>query len=119
MSSTGKIIGYLPGWNTPPSAQNLASAGYTHVIVAFGVFDLNTPGNIVSAFSTITSQYISSLHALGLKVLLSIGGASTSISSTTVNFHQAVKLASSFTVFENNFINSINNLSAQYGFDGM
>jgi len=118
-STAGRVIGYLPGWKTPPSASSLSSAGYTHIIVAFGVFDMGTPGNIYPAFSTVSAEYINTLHSVGIKVLLSIGGASTSINNTTVNFDQVVKLAPNVSVFKTNFINSITNLISQYGFDGI
>ncbi|AUL79865.3 hypothetical protein QJ857_gp0294 [Tupanvirus soda lake] len=117
--STGKIIGYLPGWVAPPLAAELSNAGYTHIIVAFGVFSMNTPGEITSAFSELSVDYIKSLKAAGLKVLLSVGGALTSIPSTTVDFMQVLKLASSTKVFEDTFINSFKKLVTQYGFDGI
>lgn len=117
--TSGKVIGYLPGWNKPPLASDLANAGYTHIIVAFGVFDLTVAGNIYPAFSEISADYIQSLKNVGIKVLLSIGGASSSIENTTVDFHQVVKLAPDFTTFKNNFIASFKNLVALYGFDGI
>ncbi|HAT8591185.1 TPA: hypothetical protein F7Z63_04245 [Legionella pneumophila] len=114
----GRIIGYIPGWKTPPTAQELASAGYTHVMIAFGVFSTNTPGVIVPAFETITKEYIQSLHQAGIKVILSLGGALTSIPNTTVDFHQVLVASSSPDVFKQTFINSLKGLISQYGFDG-
>ncbi|MCW8397987.1 glycosyl hydrolase family 18 protein [Legionella sp. PATHC038] len=114
----GRIIGYLPGWETPPSATTLANAGYTHILVAFGVFSTTNPGQITSAFDTVSASYIQSLHNAGIKVLLSIGGASSGIANTTVDFHQVLSAASSPTAFEQTFISSLENLLTQYNFDG-
>ncbi|MCL9684702.1 glycosyl hydrolase family 18 protein [Legionella maioricensis] len=116
--SSGRIIGYVPGWKTPPTAQSLANAGYTHALIAFGVFSTTSPGAITPAFDTITPAYIQSLHQAGIKVLLSLGGASTSIANTTVDFHQVLTAASSPSVFQQTFINSLQGLITQYGFDG-
>lgn len=118
-SSTGRIIGYLPGWNTPPAATTLANAGYTHILVAFGVFSTSSPGQITSAFDTVTRSYINSLHAAGIKVSLSLGGASSSVPNTTVNFHQVLSAASSASAFQQSFIQSVQNLITEYGFDGI
>lgn len=117
-STGGRIIGYLPGWDTPPSATDLANAGYTHILVAFGVFSTTNPGQITSAFDTVSASYIQSLHNAGIKVLLSLGGASSSIANTTVNFHQVVSAASSPTAFEQKFLSSLESLVTQYNFDG-
>ncbi len=119
-NSSGRIIGYLYGWETPPSAEAIAQAGYTHILIAFGLFSTTTPGNIniqaISGFDL--TSYVQSLHQNGLKVLLSIGGASTNIPNTTVNFDDAVHAASTPQVFVNNFISSMNQLVSTYGFDG-
>lgn len=116
--SSSRIIGYVPGWKTPPTAQSLANAGYTHVLIAFGVFSTTTPGTITPAFDTVTQAYIQTLHQAGIKVLLSLGGALTSIPDTTVDFHQVLTAASSPTVFQQTFINSLQGLITQYDFDG-
>ena len=118
-STTGKIIGYLPGWNIPPSATALASAGYTHIIVAFGVFDLAIGGRIVPAFPEITAAYVKSLKDAGLKVLLSVGGASTSVANTTVEFNTALRAAPNQSTFESNFVSSFKQLASTYGFQGI
>lgn len=117
-NSGGRIIGYLPGWETPPSATDLANAGYTHIIVAFGVFSTTTPGQITPAFDTVSASYIKSLQNAGIKVLLSLGGASTDIPNTSINFHQVLLKASSPSAFEQTFVQSLESLITQYGFDG-
>lgn len=119
-SSSGRIIGYLYGWETPPTAQSIANAGYSHILIAFGLFSTTSPGTInidaVSGFDLAT--YVQSLHANGIKVLLSLGGASTSIAGTTVDFNAAVQAATTPENFVTNFVNSMSNLTNTYGFDG-
>jgi chitinase len=114
----GRLITYIPGWKTPPSAQALANAGYTHVMIAFGVFSTTVPGEITPAFDTVTKEYIQSLHNYGIKVILSLGGALTTIPNTSVDFHQVLSTASSPSKFQQTFIDSLNKIIAQYGFDG-
>lgn len=117
---TGRIIGYLYGWQAPPPANDIAAAGYTHVLIAFGLFSTTTYGaidiNAISGFDLAT--YVQSLHNNGIKVLLSIGGASTSIPNTTVDFDSAVSQAASPSAFETTFINNMLALVTTYGFDG-
>lgn len=115
----GKMIGYLPGWKTPPPAASLFNAGYTHIIVAFGVFSTTNPGQIIPAFSTVTDSYIASLQQLGIKVLLSIGGASTSIPNTTVDFGQVLAASNGPASFISTFTQSINSLISEHHFDGI
>ncbi len=114
----GRIISYIPGWKTPPPASDLAAAGYTHAVIAFGVFSTKVPGQITPIFSTISKDYIKSLQKAGIKVLLSLGGASTNTPKTSVNFHQVLASAASPTVFEQTFVSSLEQLVKQYHFDG-
>ncbi len=116
----GRIIGYLYGWVSPPPAEEVAAAHYTHVLIAFGLFSTTSPGTInvdaVSGFDLAT--YVKDLQDNGIQVLLSIGGASTSIPDTTVSFDQAVGLAATPRDFINTFKNSMSSLITTYGFDG-
>lgn len=118
-STGGRMIGYLAGWKLPPPASDLANAGYTHILVAFGVFSTTTPGSITPAFDTVTASYIASLHAAGIKVLLSLGGASSSVPNTTVDFHTVLASASSPAAFQQTFVQSVKSLVTQYSFDGI
>lgn len=115
----GRVIGYIPGWKQPPSATALANAGYTHALIAFGVFSTSQPGVITPAFDTVTKDYISSLHNAGIKVSLSLGGASSSVPNTSVDFHQVLQLAGNATTFQQTFVQSVKNLISTYGFDGI
>ena len=117
-TQAGKMIGYLEGWMPPIPAANIKKAGYTHVLIAFGVFSTTTPGRIVSAASAIDRAYIQSLQAEGISVLLSIGGASSSLPNTTVNFNDVVASAPSPEIFKTNFMASLNDFVQDYGFDG-
>lgn len=114
----GRLVGYLTGWKTPPAAADLASAGYTHILVAFGVFSTIKPGEIVSAFDAVSATYIQSLKSSGIKVLLSLGGASSSIENTTTNFHEVLSQVSETQSFVDAFVSSMEDMMTQYGFDG-
>lgn len=119
----GRIIGYLYGWETPPSAQSIAQAHYTHVILTFGLFSTTSAGAIdIQSLSGIPdlAGYIAQLHSYGIDVLLSIGGASTNIPNTTVSFNTAETVSPAVpSTFQANFVNSIRNLVNTYGFDGI
>ncbi|GEM_PF-1482561 len=133
VAGSGKrIIGYLPGWlgnispeslaSSPYSAEKLSAAGYTHVSVAFGLFSTTNPGEIATgAFDCtgcVTPQYVDSLHAKGIKVLLSIGGASTGVPNTSVDFHQMLT-GQDPEKFKNKFVQSVKSIMNQYHFDGI
>lgn len=115
----GRVIGYLPGWKQPPSATDLANAGYTNILIAFGVFSTSEPGKITPAFDTVSKDYISSLQNLGIKVSLSLGGALTSLPNTSVDFHMVLQLAGNPSTFQQTFVQSIKSLISTFGFDGV
>jgi chitinase len=112
------MIAYIPGWKTPPPASEIASSGYTHVIVAFGLFSTKNPGEIVASFDSITVDDIKAMQQASIKVLLAIGGASSNLPNTTVDFHQALSLASSPLIFSHTMNQSLNDFIMRYGFDG-
>lgn len=118
-----RVIGYLPGWSNPPAASAIAKAGYTHILVAFGVFSTSQPGQIVSAFSppngVLTKSYFAQLQSAGVKVLLSLGGASSGIANTDINFHNVLAKANSPAAFISAFVQSTQQIILQYGFDGV
>jgi chitinase len=109
----------LSGWNTPPTAASIAAAGYTHVMISFGVFSTTNPGTIVttpvSGFDL--ASYISDLHSNGIQALLSIGGASTNVPNTTVNFHDAWTSIGA-AQFDANIRASMDSLATTYNLDG-
>jgi len=115
-STGGRIIGYLPGYKpTQINPQDLATAGYTHIIVAFATFNSTDKGALVVEFDYITQQYVSQLQKVGLKVLISLGGAIASKSGATVNFHEI----STDSDFISKFTQSIEQMVKDYGFDGV
>lgn len=115
----GKLIGYLPGWKKPPAAADLAQAGYTHIVVAFAVFNTLNPGELTPAFHTVSKEYIEQLQAYGIKVLLSIGGPSTEIPHTSVHYHAMVKKSPSPQLFQKKFLASLEHFLNKYNFDGV
>jgi chitinase len=107
------LIGYWHNWNdtnAPYIALNQIDSRYTVVCVSFAVPTsasdmtmLFTPDGISQ--STFISQ-IQALQNQGKKILLSIGGATTSISLNN-------------TTNRNAFINSMTTILNTYGFDGI
>lgn len=94
-TTPGRIIGYVYGWQDALPAADLAAAGYTHILIAFGLFT-DTGGSVSLGDLTGSGygsddllSYIKSLQSYGIKVLLSIGGASTDIPNTTVSLYTA------------------------------
>lgn len=128
----GHIAGYLPGWlgnisptdlsTSPYSAEKLSAAGYTDVLVAFGLFSTTQPGQIsTGAFDCagcVTKAYVDSLHSKGIKVILSLGGAATGVPNTSVDFHGVLSGQDPET-FKNTFVKSVETILQQYGFDGI
>lgn len=79
-AQTPRLLGYYPAWGktqTPPyRAANIPYAKLTHVLHAFLLADkagdgtLNVPGDLLEP------ELISRAHAAGVKVSISVGGAS-------------------------------------------
>jgi len=112
----GRIVGYLPGYKpTQINPNDLVSAGYTHVIVAFATFNESDKGSLVVEFSYIKPENVTRLQKAGLQVLISLGGAIASAPGATVNFHQI----STESNFVPKFSQSIEQLVDEYGFDGV
>lgn len=107
------LVGYWHNWNdssAPYIQLNSVDSRYTVICVSFAV--PTSPSNMTMNFtpdgvsqSTFISQ-IQSLQNQGKKVLLSIGGATTSVSLNN-------------TTNRDLFINSMNSLITTYGFDGI
>ena len=129
--SDGRLIGYLAGWETPPPVADLVNVGYSNVIVTFAVFSQssgvpgsicsNSPcpaGSLVPANTAVDASYVQALRNAGIKVSYSIGGASTNIPDTTVNFNDAVNYAGGSIPFKAALLDSLSVLANQYdGFD--
>ncbi|MDF1683565.1 MAG: glycosyl hydrolase family 18 protein [Legionellaceae bacterium] len=136
-SAPGRVIGYVYGWEDALPAADLAAAGYTHILIAFGVFTETggsvslgalsgngyDPGSSQAPYDSDLYAYIETLHEAGIKVLLSIGGASTNIPDTTVSLYTAefgVGTSPNYdpAQFQGNFTAALKTLSDGYGFDG-
>jgi chitinase len=113
----GRIVGYLPAYKpTHVKPKDLATAGYTHIILAFATFNATHKGLLVRQdFSYIKPAYVKQLQAEGIRVLISLGGALTNTRGATVNFHQ-ISTDSNFTSV---FVSSIEELVKEYGLDGV
>ena len=107
------LIGYFHNWNdvnAPYIQLDQIDSRYNIIDVAFalpqGGTDYNmafTPAQVSQA--TFISQ-IQTLHSQGRKVLISIGGSTTSVSLSN-------------SIERDVFISSMNNIISTYGFDGM
>jgi chitinase len=115
----GRIVGYLPGYKqTQVPPIELAKAGYTHIIVAFATFNATNTGAIVNEFAPyVSTNYVANLQKLGVKVMVSLGGALTNTPGATVNFHQL--WSGQKPNFVSIFTSAIEQLVKQYNFDGV
>lgn len=107
------LIGYWQNWNdsnAPYIPLNQVDSKYAIVCVSFAV--PTSPSDMTMLFSpdgitqTAFISQMQTLRSQGKKILLSIGGATTSISLNTIASRDA-------------FINSMNSLLAIYPFDGI
>ena len=144
-----RMIGYLPiNWNnsgshtgTLPSPEELAAAKYTHILIAFGIFStdpncavdnscilLSPSGNSDVYISSGDGKqtidlktYVTDLQRRGIKVLLSLGGASSNFGS--VDFQRSFNLVQNgVRSFENTvdvLSQSIIQLMRDFKFDGI
>lgn len=144
-----RMIGYLPlNWNNSgshvnsiASPQELSSADYTHILIAFGVFSIDPNCSIdkdcillsphkhgdIQITSGDGSQkidlktYVMQLQQQGIKVLLSLGGASSSFG--TVDFERSFNIVQksqgSFTNTARAYVDSIARLIQHFNFDGI
>jgi chitinase len=144
-----RVIGYLPiNWNNSgtyadsiPPPRELGHARYTHIVMAFGVFSIDP--NCTETFSCILltpegnknvhvtsgdgtqrqtlTSYITELQDQNIKVLLSLGGASTSFG--TVDFAQSFDRIQNgrrgFSTTVKAYVDSLGDLIGHYGFDGV
>ena len=144
-----RMIGYLPlNWNNSGShmgsitpARELSSANYTHILISFGVFSIDANCAIkkdcillsphkrddIQITSGDRSQkidlktYVMQLQQQGIKVLLSLGGASSSFG--TVDFERSFNIVQngqrSFTNTARAYSDSIAHLIQHFNFDGI
>ena len=144
-----RMIGYLPlNWNNSgshigsiPSPQELSNANYTHILIAFGVFSIDANCAIEKECIVMSPDkygdiqissgdgaqkidlktYVMQLQQQGIKVLLSLGGASSSFG--TVDFERSFniiqKSQGSFTSTARAYTDSISHLIERFNFDGI
>jgi chitinase len=144
-----RIIGYQPlNWNNSgqfansvPPPREVWAAGYTHILISFGIFSLDAScgtsgecillsaaGNesvqIVSGDGTESrplDAYVRALRGLGLEVMLSIGGASSSFGTVDFreSFNQVLQSQPDFSAAVDAFARSIVTVLDRYGFTGI
>ena len=144
-----RMIGYLPlNWNNSGSHLNsiaspheLSDANYTHILIAFGVFSIDANCAIEKECIVMSPDkygdiqissgdgaqkidlktYVMQLQQQGIKVLLSLGGASSSFG--TVDFERSFniiqKSQGSFTSTARAYTDSISYLIERFNFDGI
>ena len=144
-----RVIGYLPlNWNNSgaysdsiPRPSELKRAGYTHILIAFGIFSTDphcadTASCVLlsardGAGAKISSgdgterrpleEYVAELKSQGIRVLLSIGGASSHFGTVDfeASFRQVQNGTLDFRRTVNAFVDSLTHLTDRYGFDGV
>ena len=144
-----RMIGYLPlNWNNSGSHLNsiaspheLSDANYTHILIAFGVFSIDANCAIEKECIVLSPDkygdiqitsgdgaqkidlktYVMQLQQQGIKVLLSLGGASSSFG--TVDFERSFNIVQksqvSFTNTARAYTDSISRLIEHFNFDGI
>ena len=144
-----RMIGYLPlNWNNSGSHLNsiaspheLSDANYTHILIAFGVFSIDANCAIEKECIVLSPDkygdiqitsgdgaqkidlktYVMQLQQQGIKVLLSLGGASSSFG--TVDFERSFNIVQksqgSFTNTARAYTDSISHLIEHFNFDGI
>lgn len=111
-----RVLGYYPSWGktqTPPyRAANIPYAKLTHVLHAFlladkaGVGTLNVPGDLLEP------ELISRAHAAGVKVSISVGGASGVQK-------KAFRSIAANPAYRAAFAQNLHNFVATNGYDGV
>ncbi|MCX2979070.1 glycosyl hydrolase family 18 protein [Candidatus Marimicrobium litorale] len=144
-----RMIGYLPlNWNNSGShihsvvsPRELSDANYTHILIAFGVFSVDANCAINKACIVLSPDrhgdvqitsgdgsqkidlktYVMQLQQQGIKVLLSLGGASSSFG--TVDFERSFNIVqksqASFANTARAYTDSISRLIERFNFDGI
>lgn len=122
---TSRLIAYVGNWQTCPSAASLSH--YTHVLVSFAVtYTWNPTKNQCSDTCMITSPvpicgntvgtYVSDWQAMGIKVILSFGGAGMG-GSWSGDPNDC--WASCFTAGASNVASQLVSIVNSQGFDGV
>lgn len=111
-----RLLAYYPSWaktQTPPyTAANIPYGEVTHVIHAFLLAGEKGEGAIDIPQGLIEPELIQRAHAAGVKVLISVGGASNVQMHA---FHTIAANAGYRATFANNLLNFV----LTYGYDGV
>jgi chitinase len=113
---TKRLLAYYPYWNSNYRSDKLQFSKMTHVIHAFA--EPNTDGTLFldpGPPPLLEPALITSAHANGVYVLISIGGSSTAGQPPDSTFRTISQSASLRTAFANNIVT----FCTTYGYDGV
>lgn len=102
-----RLLAYYPYYNGGYKSAKIPFSELTHICHAF--IDINSDGTISIPGGFLEPALLTSAHAVGVKVLVSVGGSDvTTFSGVSAN-----------PVYTNNFANAIYNFISTYNYDGV
>jgi chitinase len=111
-------MGYYTSWskyNNPPYAYSYKQIPYaelTHIVRAFVLLNPKANGKLTVAKGFLEPKLITSAHAAGVKVMLSIGGAGNNQAALFSTMSKSEK-------FRQTFVTSIHTFLEKYKYDGV
>jgi GH18 family chitinase/beta-glucanase (GH16 family) len=115
-SCSKRLLAYYPYWNSGYRADKIQYSKLTHICHAFA--EPNADGTLYldpGPPALIEPALITNAHAAGVKVMISIGGASSAGQPPDSTFRTISQSAALRTAFANN----IASFCATYGYDGV
>ncbi|MCV9388767.1 glycosyl hydrolase family 18 protein [Reichenbachiella ulvae] len=110
--SPSRVVGYLPSWeNFSQAIESTDFDHYSHIMVAFANPDMQGDFSINATNDAEISKLITEAHKAGCRVLMSIGGGSTTINEAWEENLKADK--------RNVLINNLVEFMSLKGFDGV